>query len=58
MSPSYHPLEPALLLRDVFFNPDVIYRVSFSFQLCTYRLLIFILFIIILLVIVILGSNG
>lgn len=26
MSPSYHPLEPALLLRDVFFNPDVIYR--------------------------------
>lgn len=28
MSPTYQPLEPALLLRDVFFNPDVIYRVS------------------------------
>ncbi|VVC36103.1 Hypothetical protein CINCED_3A021410 [Cinara cedri] len=26
MSPTYQPLEPALLLRENFFNPDVIYR--------------------------------
>lgn len=31
MSPTYQPLEPALLLRDVFFNPDVIYKVSSTF---------------------------
>lgn len=28
MSPSYKPVDPPLLLRDGFFNPDVIYTVS------------------------------
>ncbi|XP_050420959.1 heme peroxidase 2 [Adelges cooleyi] len=26
MSPTYQPIEPAILLRDVFFNPDIIFR--------------------------------
>lgn len=33
MSPLYQPLEPALLLRDAFFNPDVLYGVGFNVEM-------------------------
>lgn len=48
MSPTYQPVEPALLLRDVFFNPDVIYKVFFSFK----KVIKFII-----ITIIVLGSN-
>lgn len=37
MSASYQPLEPSILLRDTFFNPDVIYQVStLNITICRY----------------------